>query len=62
MTGPAIALLVVAACMLWGGLCASIAFIRARPEVDTATLPPLSDQLAESDERREQQPHPTRDT
>ncbi|MFZ2511985.1 MAG: MetS family NSS transporter small subunit [Gordonia sp. (in: high G+C Gram-positive bacteria)] len=62
MTGPAIGLLLVSALILWGGLSVSIAFIRARPEVDEATLPPLADETVESDERREQQPHPTRDT
>lgn len=62
MTGPAIALLVVAALILWGGLSVSIAYIRARPEADPATLPPLPADTAEADAERAELPHPTRDT
>ncbi|GAA3953263.1 MetS family NSS transporter small subunit [Gordonia caeni] len=62
MTGPAIALLVVAVILVWGGLIASVLFIRARPEVDPASLPPLPPEADEADETRAAQPHPTRDT
>lgn len=62
MTGPAIALLVVSMVLVWGGLIASVAFLRARPEVDDDTLPPLPEDAAAADAAREQRPHPTRDT
>lgn len=62
MTGPAIALLVVAVLLVWGGLMASVAYLRARPEVDPTLLPPLPEDTVAADELRAQQPHPTRDT
>ncbi|MFC0314010.1 MetS family NSS transporter small subunit [Gordonia phosphorivorans] len=60
MTGPAIALLVVAILLVWGGLVGSISFLRARAEVDPTSLPPLPDDL--EDAVRQDQPHPMRDT
>lgn len=62
MTGPAIALLIVALILVWGGLIASVLFIRARPEVDPATLPPLPPESDDADAVRADQPHPKRDT
>lgn len=62
MTGPAITLLVVAVMLVWGGLVASIAYLRARPEVDPNQLPPLPEDLAAADAARADQPQPTRDT
>jgi len=62
MTGPAIALLIVAVLLVWGGLAMSIAFLRTRPEVSPAELPPLPEDMAAADEVRVHQPHPMRDT
>ena len=35
MTGAAVFMLIFAICLVWGGLVASILFLRARPEVTT---------------------------
>lgn len=62
MTGPAITLLVISMILVWGGLIASVLFIRARPAVDPATMPPLPPELDDDDSARAEQPHPQRDT
>ena len=39
MTTSAVLMMVVAMLVVWGGLVASILFLRAHPEVDDARLP-----------------------
>lgn len=60
MTGTAIALLVVAAVIVWGGLLASIVFLLTHPEV--ADLPDEDSAMLAADVAREHEPHPMRDT
>ena len=54
MTTPAVLMMIVAMLLLWGGLAASIVFLRARPQVI------LEDPDLALDERA-QTPHPDRD-
>ncbi|MGC5583668.1 methionine/alanine import family NSS transporter small subunit [Ornithinimicrobium sp. W1679] len=60
MTTSAIVMMLVAMAVVWGGLTASILFLRSRPEV-TDGLHEDPD-LVIDDERREHEPHPFRDT
>ncbi|MFM9377405.1 MetS family NSS transporter small subunit [Gordonia sp. VNK21] len=60
MTGPAIALLVVAVVLVWGGLIAAVVFLNLRPEV--TDLPDETDAQIADDAARESEPHPMRDT
>ena len=60
MTGSAIALLVVALVLVWGGLIVAIIFINRYPEV--TDLPEADDAVIAADTQRAEQPHPTRDT
>lgn len=60
MTASAIALLLVAAFVVWGGLIASITFLTTHPEV--TDLPDEDAALVADDDARAAQPHPTRDT
>lgn len=39
MTTSAVLMMIVAMLVVWGGLVASVLFLRSRPEVDDATLP-----------------------
>ncbi|WP_298746101.1 methionine/alanine import family NSS transporter small subunit [uncultured Serinicoccus sp.] len=39
MTTSAVLMMIVAMLVVWGGLVASVLFLRARPEVDDAELP-----------------------
>ncbi|ALG85594.1 MetS family NSS transporter small subunit [Gordonia phthalatica] len=60
MTASAVALLLVAAFVVWGGLIASITFLTTHPEV--TDLPDEGPVMAAEDIVRASQPHPTRDT
>lgn len=60
MNTAAIVMMLVAMIVVWGGLVASIVFLRNRPEV-TDGLHEDPD-LVTDDARRENEPHPFRDT
>ncbi|OLT21736.1 putative methionine/alanine importer small subunit [Ornithinimicrobium sp. CNJ-824] len=60
MNTGAIVMMLVAMVVVWGGLVASILYLRSRPEV-TDGLHEDPD-LVRDDERREHEPHPFRDT
>ena len=60
MTTTAVVMMLVAMVVVWGGLIASILFLRSRPEV-TDGLHEDPDMIAE-DDRRAHEPHPFRDT
>lgn len=53
MTGPAITMLVVSILLVWGGLVASIAHLRARPEVVAGPAAIDPDEYAQDDNRHE---------
>ena len=59
MTGTAIAMMIVAMLVVWGGLVASILFLRSRPEVPEEQL---ADPDRAADDARPRLPHPDRDT
>ena len=59
MTGTAILMMIVAMIVVWGGLIASILYLRARPEVDNGVLE--DPDMVREDSARLGQPHPTRD-
>lgn len=59
MTGTAIAMMIVALLIVWGGLVASILFLRSRPEVSTDLVE--DPDLVADDSARWSQPHPDRD-
>jgi hypothetical protein len=58
MTAPAVIMMIVAILVVWGGLVASILWLRSRPEVDLLEDP----DLIADDEARLHEPHPFRDT
>ena len=58
MTAPAVIMMIVAILVVWGGLAASILYLRSRPEVDLLEGP----DLVADDEARLHEPHPFRDT
>lgn len=60
MNTAAIVMMLVAMLVVWGGLVASILYLRSRPEV-TDGLHEDPDLVSE-DVRREDEPHPFRDT
>ncbi|GAA5162091.1 methionine/alanine import family NSS transporter small subunit [Ornithinimicrobium tianjinense] len=60
MTGISIAMMIVAMIIVWGGLIASILFLRRNPEVVGG--PHEDPDLVLDDEQRAHQAHPTRDT
>ncbi len=60
MSATAIVMLIVAISIVWGGLAASIVFLRRRPE--KAEMPYEEPGLRRDDYVREHFPHPTRDT
>lgn len=57
MSTTAVVMLVVSVVMVWGGLVASILFMRAHPQVDAVEDPDL--ELA--DDGRDRLPRPSRD-
>ncbi|MDR2279246.1 MAG: methionine/alanine import family NSS transporter small subunit [Gordonia sp. (in: high G+C Gram-positive bacteria)] len=57
MTATSIVLMLIATCIVWGGLIASIVFLIRNPEV--VDLPDVDDT---ADAARAAQPHPSRDT
>lgn len=59
MTGTAVAMMLVAMAVVWGGLVASILFLRSRPQVDESLLE--DPDMVREDTARLQEPHPTRD-
>ncbi|MEO9329839.1 methionine/alanine import family NSS transporter small subunit [Gordonia aurantiaca] len=59
MSATAIVMLLVSIGIVWGGLIASIIFLRLRPEVGDLIEDP---DLVREDEERAAQPHPFRDT
>ncbi len=59
MTGTAVLMMIVAMVVVWGGLIASILYLRARPEVDNGVLE--DPDMVREDTERLSQPHPTRD-
>lgn len=59
MSATAIVMLLVSIGTVWGGLIASIIFLRLRPEVEDLYEDP---DLVREDEERAAQPHPFRDT
>ena len=60
MTGTAIAMMLVAMLIAWGGLVASILHLRSRPQVDDGLLE--DPDMVADDEARLRLPHPERDT
>lgn len=58
MNTAAILMMILALALVWGGLVASILFLRSRPETAGAEDPDLVGQ----DDVRAARPHPTRDT
>lgn len=59
MTGTAVTMMIVAMVVVWGGLVASILFLRARPEVGEELLE--DPDMVRDDTARLSQPHPYRD-
>lgn len=60
MSTPAVVMMILALTLVWGGLIASILFMRSKPHAyDTPFEDP---DLVINDERREHLPHPMRDT
>ena len=59
MTGSAVMMMIVAMVVVWGGLIASILFLRARPKVDNGLLE--DPDMVREDTARLHEPHPTRD-
>lgn len=59
MSGIAIVMLIVSITIVWGGLVASIVFLRRRPEVEGLVKDP---DMVREDTDRAARPHPTRDT
>ncbi|MEE3850985.1 methionine/alanine import family NSS transporter small subunit [Gordonia sp. LSe1-13] len=60
MSAGAIVMMIIAMVIVWGGLVASIVYLRMRPE---KTDSPFEDpDLVADDTARSQMPHPTRDT
>lgn len=57
MSTPAIVMMVVSILLVWGGLIASILFMRAHPQVEAVEDP----DLAPEDEARIRLPRPSRD-
>lgn len=57
MSTSAIIMMILALTLVWGGLAASILFMRSRPQVDVAEDP----DLVLDDDGRRRAPHPTRD-
>lgn len=57
MNTSAVVMMVVSVLLLWGGLIASILFMRANPQVDSVEDP----DLVLGDDARDQLPRPTRD-
>lgn len=60
MNTSAIVMMVVAIALVWGGLIASILFMRANPQVDSVEDPDLDPEDPEDDDRV-RLPRPTRD-
>lgn len=58
MTATAIIMMLVAIIVVWGGLVASILYLRSKPEVDLIEDP----DLVADDDARFHEPHPFRDT
>ena len=58
MTTTSVIMMIVAILVVWGGLVASILWLRSRPEVDLLEDP----DLVRDDETREHLPRPMRDT
>ncbi|EON33082.1 hypothetical protein GTC6_08684 [Gordonia terrae C-6] len=59
MSGIAIVMLIVSITIVWGGLVASIVFLRRRPEVEGLAEDP---EILREDTDRASRPHPSRDT
>lgn len=59
MTGTAITMMLVALIIVWGGLIASILYLRSRPEVSDELLE--DPDLVADDRARASLPHPDRD-
>ena len=59
MSGIAIVMLIVSITIVWGGLVASIVFLRRWPEVEDLAEDP---DLVREDADRAARPHPSRDT
>lgn len=59
MTGNAVTMMLVAMFIVWGGLIASILFLRSRPKVDDSILE--DPDMVREDTARLQEPHPGRE-
>lgn len=60
MGASAVVMMIVAMVVVWGGLIASILFLRSRPKVVGG---PYEDpDMVHEDDVRSHEPHPTRDT
>lgn len=57
MSTPAVIMMILALTLVWGGLAASILFMRSHPQVHLGEDP----DLVLDDDGRRQAPHPTRD-
>ncbi len=60
MTTLSVAMMIFAMVVVWGGLIASILYLRSRPEVIGG--PHEDPDLVRQDEDRSHQPHPFKDT